>query len=255
MTENGNTRLNIDGVALARKSMEIPKIKRFYKTVSVDETKDGFCILLDGRAAKTPGKTKIIVPSKVISDMAADEWNLQKDVVDPGTMPVTRLLNSALDSVQGNKAAVVDDIANYANADLLCYRAESPLELIDLQASHWDPVLDWVRDEFGAVFDVTSGVIHVEQPTNSLKIIRDLIDKMDVFSLSATASMTNLMGSVLLALAVHKDQMTPVSAWQAAHVDEDWQAKMWGGDSEASARRALRWLEMDAAARVATLDV
>ena len=38
------------------------------------------------------------------------------------------------------------------------------------------------------------------------------------------------------------------AAWQAAHVDEDFQAERWGVDAEAAARREGRWREFEAAA-------
>ena len=48
--------------------------------------------------------------------------------------------------------------------------------------------------------------------------------------------MTALTGSALLALAVALGRMTPQQAWQAAHVDEDWQISQWGQDQEAAER-------------------
>jgi chaperone required for assembly of F1-ATPase len=65
--------------------------------------------------------------------------------------------------------------------------------------------------------------------------------------------MTGLTGSALLALAVALGRMTPDEAWQAAHVDEDWQIAQWGEDAEAAARRAARWRDFAAAARLLSL--
>ena len=65
--------------------------------------------------------------------------------------------------------------------------------------------------------------------------------------------MTSLSGSALLALAVALGRMTPEEAWEAAHVDEDWQIGQWGEDAEAAARRTARWRDFDAAARALAL--
>ncbi|HEY8580881.1 MAG TPA: ATPase, partial [Beijerinckiaceae bacterium] len=62
--------------------------------------------------------------------------------------------------------------------------------------------------------------------------------------------MTTLTGSAILALAVAHGAMTAGEAWSAAHVDEDFQARAWGEDAEARARRDRRWLEMQAAAAI-----
>ena len=65
--------------------------------------------------------------------------------------------------------------------------------------------------------------------------------------------MTALSGSALLALAVAEARMTAEEAWQAAHVDEDWQIGQWGEDAEAAARRAAHRRDFAAAARLLSL--
>ncbi|MBZ0217784.1 MAG: hypothetical protein K8F25_14595, partial [Fimbriimonadaceae bacterium] len=244
----------IDGAALARKSMELPRVKRFYKVVAIGEHENGFQVLLDNRQIKTPGKAQPVVPQKALAELMLAEWNAQQDFIESHKMPVTRLINTAIDNVAQNRRAVIADTAGYAGSDLVCYRVQSPRELIDLQAEHWDPVLDWCRDELDAPFNVASGVIPVDQPPSSLKKIRYRLEKTDDFTLSAIASMTNLLGSVLLALAVVGGKMDADTAWRAAHVDEDWQIENWGVDEEAQERREIRWLEMQAAARVAAIS-
>jgi chaperone required for assembly of F1-ATPase len=49
---------------------------------------------------------------------------------------------------------------------------------------------------------------------------------------------------------VLRGRLTPEQAWQAAHVDEDFQISQWGEDAEAAHRRAHRRRDFDAAARV-----
>jgi chaperone required for assembly of F1-ATPase len=48
-------------------------------------------------------------------------------------------------------------------------------------------------------------------------------------------------------------KLTPVEAWNAAHVDEDWNARQWGEDAEAAAGRARRFAEIEAAAKMLAL--
>jgi chaperone required for assembly of F1-ATPase len=49
---------------------------------------------------------------------------------------------------------------------------------------------------------------------------------------------------------VAKGRLAPEDAWQAAHVDEDFQISQWGEDAEAAKRRAHRRRDFDAAARL-----
>jgi chaperone required for assembly of F1-ATPase len=165
-------------------------------------------------------------------------------------MPLTRLANSAIDGVVGREQAVVDDIARHAGSDLLCYRAEGPKALVEAQRVHWDPVLAFARDELKAPLVLSEGVVHVAQPEDSLARIRQEIEGLDPFSLAALHVMTALTGSALLALAVLRGKLTPEQAWQAAHVDEDFQISQWGEEAEAKARREARWRDFQAAARL-----
>jgi chaperone required for assembly of F1-ATPase len=71
------------------------------------------------------------------------------------------------------------------------------------------------------------------------------------FALAALHVMTTLTGSILLALGVFRGRFSAADAWRIAHVDEDFQIGQWGEDDEAMARRAARWREMEAAAKVA----
>src|SRR5690242_6985753 len=71
--------------------------KRFYKEASVEE-KDGlFHLTLDGRNAMTPGKQALAVPSRGLAEALAEEWAGQGAEIDPSTMPITRIVNSAID--------------------------------------------------------------------------------------------------------------------------------------------------------------
>jgi chaperone required for assembly of F1-ATPase len=61
---------------------------------------------------------------------------------------------------------------------------------------------------------------------------------------------TTLLGSALLALALARGRLSIDEAWQAAHVDEDWNMEQWGRDTLALERRAFRFAELKAAAVV-----
>ena len=143
-------------------------------------------------------------------------------------------------------------IVRYAGSDLLCYRAEEPEALAERQRLAFDPILAWAAEALGARFVLTSGIVHVEQPPESIAAIRSAVgDFDDPVALAALSAMTTLTGSALLALAVARGRLSPEEAWLAAHVDENFQAERWGADQEATARREARWREFEAAALAA----
>jgi chaperone required for assembly of F1-ATPase len=225
--------------------------KRFYKSAGVVEHGPGdHRVQLDGRALRTPAKAALAVPSAALAQAIAAEWEAQGEHIDPSSMPLTRLANSAIDGVAQREAEVRADIARYAASDLLCYRAEAPDDLQQRQAAAWDPVLRWVDEQLGARFATCTGLMPVEQPDAAKAAVAQALEAYDGFALAALHVMTTLTGSVLLALAHAQGRLTAEEAWAAAHVDEDWQISKWGEDTEAQARRARRWSDMQAASRM-----
>lgn len=226
---------------------------RFYKAVSVASDRSAFRLLLDGKPVRTPAKKEFLLPTRVLADAIAAEWEAQAERIDPTTMPLTRFANSAIDGVMGREAEVRADIVKYAGSDLVCYRAESPPELVRLQSAAWDPVLAWARAALGASFHVAKGIMPTVQPAQATASIASAVEAYGAFDLAALHVMTTLMGSALLALAHARGHLSADEAWAAAHVDEDWQISQWGGDAEAEARRARRRMEMQAASRLILL--
>lgn len=247
-----------DPVRRAQKQMRTPLPKRFYKSVGVELSEDGkrHRVVLDGRGVRTPAAAVVELPSAEAARLVADEYDAQTDELDPMAMPVTRLVNTAIDGVATDLQAVAEDILRYASSDLLCYRAEAPERLVVLEAEAWDPVLDWAEADLGARFILAEGVMHVEQPRTAIAALdTHLRPRREPFRLAALHVMTSLTGSALLALAVEARALSPERAWQAAHVDEDWNIAQWGEDAEAAASRALRERDMmGAAALLAALD-
>ena len=124
---------------------------------------------------RTPGKAALRLPTRALAEAIAEEWRAQGERIDPLTMPLTRLANSAIDGVVGREQAVIDDIMAHAGSDLVCYRARAPDGLVKAQQTHWDPVLAWARTALGAPLFLAEGVVHVAQPEASLAGCRETL--------------------------------------------------------------------------------
>jgi len=237
-----------DPVRRAQIQMKTPLPKRFYKAVSVVPVEEGFAVHLDGKPVRTPGKALLALPTEAAAVLVADEFAEQGETINPVTMPVMRLVNTAIDGVASDPQAVLEDILRFAASDLLCYRTDAPQGLVERQNEHWDPVIDWARAALGARFNLAEGIIHVEQPRESIAVLGSyLAQRAEPLRLAAIHVMTSLTGSALLALAVDFGELDAEAAWAAGHVDEDWQIEHWGQDAEAVARRAARKRDMMAA--------
>lgn len=238
----------------AQAAMRPPLPRRFYKEARAVERAGAFVLELDGKAARTPARNALAAPNRAIGELLAAEWNALGEIIDPAKMPLTRLLNVAIDRVATEGEAVAADIANYAGTDLVCYRAAEPDELVEAQAAAWNPVLGWAHETLGARLALSQGVTHVQQPETALAAVRAEIDRAQrPFGLAAIATVTSLTGSILIALMLARGAISPDAAWAAAHVDEDWNTARWGEDAEATQRRAARKAEFDASAKVLEL--
>jgi chaperone required for assembly of F1-ATPase len=244
-----------DPMRAARNAARAGLPKRFYDEAEIAESDGGFVLALDGRLARTPAKALLKVGTRKLAEAMVEEWNLQRDTIDPATMPITKIVNSAIDGVSRETSAVAADIVRYAASDLLSYRAGEPEVLAQRQHEAWDPLLVWAGADLGATLAVGTGVIFVPQPADALEAIARAVAPLDPVRLAALHVVTTLTGSAVLALAVARRRLEPESAWAAAHIDEDYQAELWGADEEAQERRAARWREMEAASRILQLAV
>ena len=235
-----------DPIAAARRAMRPPLPRRFYRQAGIEEAEGGFRIVLDGRPVRTPARGFLVAPSRALAQALAAEWDAQGETIDPVAMPLTRLANTIIDGVVASPAAVAADIEKYLGSDLLFYRAEGPQRLVERQADRWDPVLAWAREALGARFTLAQGLVHAAQPESAVAAARAAIPA-DPWRLGALHAVTTLTGSALMALALMRGRLTGDEAWEAAHVDEDWNMEQWGRDEIALERRAARRAEMDAA--------
>lgn len=235
----------------ARAAMRPQLARRFYRVVSVAAGAGGHAVLLDDRPVRTPAREALEVETAAAARLVAAEWAAQGETIDPATMPATRIVNTAIDGVAADPQAVFEDVLKFAASDLLFYRADSPRELVARQAELWDPVIDWLRDAFGANFILAEGVVHVAQPREALTVFASRLKLHDgALRLACLHTLTTLTGSALLALAIAEGRLAAEAAWAAAHVDEDWNIAQWGEDEEAARRRVRRWTEMRAAAQL-----
>jgi chaperone required for assembly of F1-ATPase len=184
-----------------------------------------------------------------VAELLAAEWAAQTAEINPATMPATRITHAALDSVAQAMGEVRADILKYAASDLVCYRAEDPVRLVEQQAHHWDPVLAHIRARYGAGFLLSEGITFVTQPGESLeRLAPRLWAVSEPIALAALHVLTTVSGSALIAIAVADGALDTQAGFDAGECDADYEASIWGIDEEAAERRALRLADFKAAA-------
>jgi chaperone required for assembly of F1-ATPase len=224
-------------------------VKRFYKDVSLARSEHGFAVLLDGKSVKTPRRAILALPTETLAEAIVQEWRAQDAKIDPATMPLTKLADTAIDGVTPRRAEVVAEILAYGASDHLCYRAEAPRELAARQRAAWDPLLGWAAEHYGAGLAIVTGIVHTAQSPASLGALAAGLESRDAFGLTGLHTAAAICASLVLALALADGRLDAAEAFELSQLDENFQAEAWGRDAEAEARAQRLLGELKAAGR------
>ena len=224
-------------------------MKRFWKNAATVPQDGGRGIALDGRPVRTPARAPLVVPSERLAEAIAAEWNAQGSDIDPAAMPMTGIANAAIDLATGDRAAFAETIAAYAQTDLLCYRDDRDAALQGEQASAWNPLLAWAEARHGIEFALAQGVLPIDQPAATVAALREAVHALDPFRLAPLSPLVTIGGSLVAGLALVEDAFAADMLWEAVSLDELYQERRWGADSEAQKARARRAADWGNAAR------
>lgn len=213
-------------------------MKRFYKNAAVAEQDGRFAVLLDGKPIKTPAALPLVAPNAALAERIAEEWREQGEHVRPSAMPLTQILNTAIDRMGDARlrAAAVAEIAGYAETDLVCFRAAHPPALASRQSAAWQPLVDWMAERYGARLGVTEGLGAPGHAPDALGRIEAAVAAVTPLGLAAVHLATGSLGSAVIALALAEGRLDAEAAFRTAYFDELHQMEAWGEDAEAKAR-------------------
>lgn len=228
-------------------------MKRFWKQASIVEAEDGWRVLLDGRAIKTVGGRAQVVPTQALATALAEEWAAQGEEIDPALFVYRDMADFALDVVGADRAGQIAALLRYAETDTLCYRGDPGEALTERQDAVWEPLLTAAERRYDIHFERVAGVLHKPQPEATLRRLRAVLEAQDDFTIAALKQLASLAASLTLALVALDPGADTTALWDAANLEEDWQAELWGKDAEAMDRRARRAAAFAAAARFAAL--
>ncbi|MGD9965303.1 MAG: ATP12 family chaperone protein [Hyphomonadaceae bacterium] len=229
--------------------------RRFYKQTSLTESEGGFGVALDARALRTPGGAVFVAPTRALAQLCAGEWAAQGEHIAPATMPVSQIAFASIDLTPRNRSQLIDYVVSFAQTDLCCHRAESPIELSVRQSTLWDPLVAWGATDLAAALPVVVGVIAAKVDDAALSALSGHAAVLDDFRLTALAQTAGLAGSALIAFALLRGRITPDAAFQAAALDNLWSLERWGEDEEARQRLDRQRVEYGALGRfLAALD-
>lgn len=216
-------------------------MKRFWDTVSLLRAEAGYTVLLDGKPMNLPSGTRLLVGPHALAEAIATEWRDagggKGGEMSFADTPLTRLAGTAQERIAPDPLPMVDAIARYGETDLLCYRAASPVPLVERQAREWQPWLDWAAQTYNAPLRIGEGIGYVSQHKDSIAALRRAVAGMDAYGLAGLGIAVPSLGSLVLGLALAEGALDAARAHTLGVLDELFEVEQWGEDDEGLARR------------------
>lgn len=148
-------------------------------------------------------------------------------------------LKAALKDASLNKQEIIDKMCGFAQTDVLLFWNDNP-ELEARQNEFWFPVLRWIGQELNIQLKTSTSLDVPDQEEKFGVALKRYLEKFSDKELIAFYKAALDMRSVMLAVALVKGKINAEQAFQAAYLEELWQAEKWGKieDAEKSRVRA-----------------
>ncbi|PKA56540.1 hypothetical protein AXF42_Ash015313 [Apostasia shenzhenica] len=209
--------------------------KRFYKNVTTRLADDGngWTVMLDYRTLKTPSKRPLKLPNLALAKAIAAEWEYQQiDGIRPFTMPLMKLACTALERVPLTRAKVIDNLMNKFHQDLVFCRSPGDSiftkGVLEKQEEKIDPLLDWVKLEFGFRPMVYSSFFGGKQEDGLVKAVESALKKTNDCELAAIDAIAAAAHSLVIPLAIFRERLSIEEAIELIRLEEDLQVERWG---------------------------
>lgn len=198
-------------------------------------------VMVNGKPLITPAKNTLAVPTQALADaIIAEQPKTQNP--KPTTLaqrPLTSIAYTAIDRIAGEESTIIEVLLVYLDTDTLSYRASGSEALVKKQKEQWDPVLARLNQTLGVTWQITSGVMPIDQPPELHKAVEKYLLSLNAMQLSAVSILSSSLSSLALAVAVLERHITAEEAFRLSRLEEDHQAEQWGRDDEVETR-ALR---------------
>ena len=145
-------------------------------------------------------------------------------------------LEKTAKEIAKNREEVIDRLVQFALTDMLLFWGPNK-ELAERQEKIWGPILQWASYEVNTKFIKTQSIDVPSQEENSAQRLKMFMETLSNKELAAFYIAALNMKSVLLAAALIKGKINAQQAFEAAYLEELWQAENWGVETEAEKRR------------------
>lgn len=140
------------------------------------------------------------------------------------------------EDVKLHRQELIERLINFSLNDVLLFWSSDD-KLLAEQKEKWTPILNWVHQTINVRFHSTSDLESPKENNYSSLKLKKYLEQLSDKELTAFYVAALNMRSVLLALALVKGKINAAEAFELSELEELYQARKWGIEPVAEARR------------------
>ena len=201
---------------------------KYWKSVRKEEqSKNLFLIYLDEVCLKSDKGHKLKLSEQLANEVVR-EWSADGKLSAIKKSFFTKFCFSATDCTEEERLAVLDRLVEYGNCDPICYIASEPTNLHLKQKTLYSPLIEWAEQFISIKLKTGSSLLFIEQPLLNSSRIKNYLEELDNFHLTALHELTKSLGSLFTSLALYRKFVTPERAWEVANAEDNYRIEVWG---------------------------
>ena len=206
------------------------------KNIKIDivQSKKGkYLLTINNKSLKTPDGNTIELPSMKLAKILLKDYESSFKSKPLNIVRPIKITNTAIDKIKPNNIFYINEITDNLNNDMICYFAKSPVELVDLQNKEWLPLINYMESSYNIELIYTSKLFSINQKPDSLLKLKNILNEINIFKLSAIYTLSQITKSIIISLALVNNKISAKKAFENSNLEELYQISKWGKDEEA----------------------
>ena len=199
----------------------------------VQSQKGKYLLNINNKSLKTPDGNIIELPSMKLAKILLEDYESSFKSKPLNIVRPIKITNTAIDKIKPNNIFYINEITDNLNNDMICYFANSPVELVDLQNKEWLPLINYMESSYNIELIYTSKLFSINQKPDSLLKLKNILNEINIFKLSAIYTLSQITKSIIISLALVNNKISAKKAFENSNLEELYQISKWGKDEEA----------------------
>jgi len=199
----------------------------------VQGKKGKYLLNINNKSLKTPDGNIIELPSIKLAKILLKDYESSFKSKPLNIVRPIKITNTAIDKIKPNNIFYINEITDNLNNDMICYFANSPVELVDLQNKEWLPLINYMKSSYNIELIYTSKLFSINQKPDSLLKLKNILNEINIFKLSAIYTLSQITKSIIISLALVNNKISAKKAFENSNLEELYQISKWGKDEEA----------------------